>query len=92
MNKKLPLPFRGNRIYPLLFAILLIILHLQVFSQDAKNVLTGKIKDNNAPAQDKTVRLTVHPNQISGKIDRNIYMASFWSIFIILLMEDYGVK
>ena len=47
MNKKLPLPFRGIKIYTFLLAVLLLTWQLQVFAQNTKNVITGTVKDNN---------------------------------------------
>lgn len=58
MNKKLPLPFRGINFYPLFFAVLLLTLQLQVFSQNTGNLLTGSVKDNNGkPLQGVLVKV-----------------------------------
>jgi len=45
MNKKTCLLLRGIKIHRLVFAVLLLILQLQVFSQNTTNVLIGKITD-----------------------------------------------
>jgi len=45
MNRKLHLPFRGNKIYPLIIAVLLLTLQLQVFAQNTRTKITGTITD-----------------------------------------------
>lgn len=45
MNKKSCLSFRGTIVYPLVFAVLLLLLQLQVFSQNTTNIRSGKITD-----------------------------------------------
>ena len=45
MSKKSLFPCRVTKAYPIVFAVLLLTLQLQVFSQNATNVLTGKITD-----------------------------------------------
>jgi len=45
MNKKLPFLFRVNKIYPLIIAVLLMTLQLQVFAQNTRTKITGTITD-----------------------------------------------